>query len=230
MDSNNKYTKMQKLQYENGADGMNEANHQGHNANPDYWNILLAGVKEHPEWVCFDFGCGCGRNVINLLKLGVSQADGGDISQGNLNHTKENIEKEFGTSERSKLYLLDGVGINGVPSDTYDFVMSTIVLQHICVYDIRFAILKDKYRTLKKGGMISFQMGLGNAPETRKETSYYENFLDAAGTNSFADVYVHDPKEVIGDLERIGFKDISYEIRPPFSDHHKNWIFFKAYK
>ena len=42
-------------------------------------------------------------------------------------------------------------------TNEYDFVMSTIALQHICVYDIRYSIMKDIHRVLKDGGVFTAQ-------------------------------------------------------------------------
>lgn len=230
MNANNKYTLMQKEYYENQSTNMNCGNHRGHNANPDYWDILLEGVKEHPDWVCFDFGCGCGRNIINMLKLGVKKVDGCDISSNNIFNTKQNIMNEFGFCS-SDLYVVSGTGIDScVPDNKYDFVMSTIVMQHICVYDIRFSILQGKYRILKPNGILSFQMGMNDKPHERAFVKYYENYYDAVGTNSACDVYITNPEHVVKDLLKIGFKNVTYQIRPPFEDHHKNWIFYRAEK
>lgn len=231
----NHYTNMQKKFYEINSSEMNQGNHNGHNNNPDYWNILLAEVKDHPEWVCFDFGCGCGRNILNMMKLGVKKVDGCDISENNIKNTRNNInfllEKYVDRDAYvSELYTTNGVELNEVSDDKYDFVMSTIVLQHICVYDIRYNLLKEQYRVLKLNGIISFQMGVDQTKHREGETSYYENFYDAEGTNSKNDVYIENPEDVVKDLESIGFRNISYVIRPPFFDHHQNWIYFRAYK
>lgn len=231
IDPNNKYTRMQRKFYEDQSSNMNILNHYNHNDNPDYWNILLEGVKEHSEWVCFDFGCGCGRNIINMLKLGAKKVDGCDISENNLIYSKKNIIKEISDFNRTELYKVNGVGIDGVvPDNKYDFVMSTIVLQHICVYSIRYYILEGKYRILKPNGILSFQMGLNKRDLREGEISYYEDYYEATGTNSKCDVYITNPENVIKDLEKIGFKDITYKISNSFSDHHQYWIYFRAKK
>jgi len=232
MDANNKYTLMQKEFYEDNSSIMNQANHCGHNANPDYWDILLKDCKNNSnDKVAFDFGCGCGRNIINLLKLGFKQVDGCDISSNNLKFTKENIVKEFNNCETTNLWEVNGIGIDDIiPSNNYDFVMSTIVLQHICIYDIRFSILKGMHRILKENGVLSFQIGYDKGPHTNATVSYYENYYDATGTNSKCDVYIDNIQNIVDDLLKIGFKNITYEVRPPFEDHHDNWLFIRARK
>jgi len=62
------YINMLHRQYKNGT-----TDHPQHNANPEYWSILLRDINENPEDFegknGLDFGCGRGRNVTNMLKL-----------------------------------------------------------------------------------------------------------------------------------------------------------------
>ena len=108
-------------------------------------------------------------------------------------------------------------------------IISTISLQHICVYDIRFNYLKEFFRILTGGGYISIQMGFGSqSPKTKK---YYENFYDADTTNRGCDVEIENIDQIKNDLDKIGFVDFEYYIRPVGpGDNHPNWIFFRARK
>jgi len=225
-----KYTNMQKSYYENETSTMKIQNHQVHNNNPDYWSILLAPL-DHGDWSSkrvLDFGCGCGRNVANILnKYDVLSADGCDISSNNIAYCQEYVPSVTDKTNCT-FYTVDGKSLNGIPSDTYDMVMSTIVLQHICVYTIRYAIMTDIFRTLKSGGIFSFQMGFG--PGHRSTADYYEDYVDARGTNSAHDVRVLDEQYVIDDLTKIGFTNIATQIRAPWSDGHNNWIFAQGTK
>jgi SAM-dependent methyltransferase len=233
-----KYASMQKNYYERESSSMNKGNHQEHNTNPDYKGVLLKSLFPiDKEKKIFEFGYGCGRNIINIRKEGYVYVDGCDISDNNRKHSEINLIKECDSIGESKLYVTNGLGIDGVESEQYDFIFSTIVMQHICSYDARFVILKDMYRILNKGGELSIQMGFdenfdpSKASQQRlKKFGYYENKTDAIETNGFCDVEISDPQQIIGDLEKIGFMDIVYEIRPPWSDSHANWIFVKAKK
>ena len=226
----NKYSQMQKQHYEANRCPRN---HLFHNENPDYWNILLGDIKDSPaRWNgkrALDFGCGGGRNVLILHSLADwASADGCDISSMNIRLSQEYLDANCIDANKSALFTTNGTHLDGMESDCYDFVMSAIVLQHICVHEIRFSILEDMFRVLKEGGLLSFQMGFGSgAPDAR---GYYENYYDACATNSRVDVKVSDPSQVVGDLTKIGFKDISFEIRPSFADRHEQWIFVKAFK
>jgi len=239
LDENNKYTKMQKEWYEGNADLMQIGNHGGHNNNPDYYNILISDVRNNPEYWkgknFLDFGAGCGRNLLNtqdLVDWGICA--GTDISQNNLNYTEKNYFEKFENIDNLKLYLCNGVNLENIPDNLFDFVMSTIVMEHICVYTIRFSLMKDIYRVMKNDGLFSFQMGYD--PDTYKITNwvryhdYYEDYIDAHGTNAMCDTIVSNPDEVIKDLTEIGFKDITYQISQAWSSDHQLWIFYKCKK
>ena len=71
--------------------------------------------------------------------------------------------------------------------------MSTIVLQHIAVYDIRFQYLEEFFRVMRPGGLLSFQMGYG---EGYGKAGYYDNHYHAESTNSFHDTLVTSPEQI----------------------------------
>jgi ubiquinone/menaquinone biosynthesis C-methylase UbiE len=232
VDPSNKYTQMQKTYYDGqGSSGnMNRDNHKQHNNNPNYWNILISDTiaPEYKEKVGLDFGCGCGRNVMNLVNR-FKKMEGVDISPELIKQCIINMANMNYDNSKFGFYTCNGTSLDIFEDNRYDFIMSTIVLQHICVYSIRFAYLSDFFRIMKNGGLLSFQMGFGS--EHKNPTrDYYEDYYDAENTNSGCDVRVTDPKQIVGDLEKIGFVDITFEITPPFSDYHENWIFVKARK
>lgn len=228
MDSSNKYTMMQKKQYHKGTD-----NHLNHNDNPDYWEILLGDLKNSEKWknkTALDFACGKGRNVSNMDSLCQwGRIDGIDLSPSNIAYCRNNYE-----NINSNWYCNNGIDLSDLRENEYDFVMSTIALQHIPVYDVRRSILVDILRVLKPGGLFSFQMGFGmGLSDTfgRNKSSYYENSWNATGTNSIHDVRVQSQEEVIGDLQKIGYVNVAAVVRESFSDAgHPQWIYVKCYK
>ena len=85
----NQYTSMQKSFYESQASNMAIGNHKEHNSNPDYWSILLYPLSQG-DWsnkTILDFGCGCGRSVVNVLeKYTIGRIDGSDIGPQNIEY------------------------------------------------------------------------------------------------------------------------------------------------
>ena len=227
---NNKYTQMQKESYRGGT-----TNHEEHNDNPDYWNILLSEITKNPDsWegkTALDFACGKGRNVLNMLKLcDWKRVDGIDISEGNINH----CNKVY-IGYPVKWYCNNGIDVSDLKSNEYDFVMSTIALQHIPVYDIRKSLISDLLRVLKPGGLFSFQMGYGTDLKddfNRPRSSYFSNEWDAIGTNSEHDVRVQSEKEIIDEIVDIGYVNGSTTIKECFhyDAGHTHWIYVKGYK
>ena len=225
--NDNKYTQMQKSAYAGGT-----SNHQEHNTNPDYWNILLGDLVNKEKWdgkIALDFACGRGRNVTNMFNLcDWERVDGIDISQENI---RANTVEYNG--QKSNWYCNNGVDVSELKDNEYDFIMSTIALQHIPVYDIRKSLISDLFRTLKSGGLFSFQMGFGSDLESPlgPRVSYFENYYEAKGTNSACDVRIQSEETILKDLASIGFVNLSSQIRDSFSDSgHPKWIYVKCYK
>lgn len=230
------YADMQKRYYENDAPLMDQAgNHRRHDTNPDYRGILLNALDRKTEkfkgTIALDFGCGQGRNVSNMIMWWpdlFSRVDGVDISANNISYCERNLLREVGDSSKWKFFVNNGIDLCDLESNKYSFVMSTIVLQHICVHETRFNLMKEIYRVMKEGGTFSFQMGFGEGhPNT---SSYYDNTYNARGTNSAHDVKVIDPKNLESDLKEIGFSDIQWKISNPDFDAHEKWIFVEAVK
>jgi SAM-dependent methyltransferase len=221
---NNKYSSMQKHFYRKGT-----TNHEGHNKNPLYWDLLLKDLKNKDYWVnkkALDFGCGKGRNVTNMLSLcDWERVDGVDISENNIKHC-------FSEYPNSMWYCNNGVDLSEIPSEEYDFIMSTIVIQHICVHEIRISLLKEIYRVMKENGIFSFQMGFDEkAPKKQTTVGYFENHFEAKSTNSDCDTRVENAKDLIDDLKLIGFKNITYKIEDSYSDSlHVEWIYLRMEK
>ncbi len=188
-------------------------------------------MKDRDSWVnkvALDFACGKGRNVTNMLSLSDwKRIDGIDISEANILYCNENYKEQ-----NSDWYVNNGTDVSQLKDNEYDFIMSTIALQHIPVYDIRKSLITDLLRTLKPGGLFSFQMGYGEEiSKGENRYGYYENFYNAGGTNSQHDVRVQSEMEIINDLSDIGFVNIETFVRDTFSDKgHPQWIYVKAYK
>jgi ubiquinone/menaquinone biosynthesis C-methylase UbiE len=227
----NQYTEMQLREYNRMAEKWSESDRDWvvgsfdeHNNWEDY-ELLFRKIKNPSEKIGLDFGCGPGRNLVKYARR-FKQLDGVDISPINILKAKQYTSKN---NVKCDLYVNNGIDLSIIESNKYDFVMSAIVLQHICVYDIRYFILKDIYRILKPGGIITIQMGFGcPSPDT---VEYYENYYEAPLTNRGCDVAIHSPVQLKKDLMSIGYKNFTYLIGPVGpGDKHPFWIYFNAYK
>lgn len=232
------FLRMQREYYTRIADTLRDGNEAHNNDNPDYWDILLKPVKASPaRWdqkAALDYGSGGGRNIINLLKLAnFRRVDGCDIVQEVLNGARTNVTAAGISLERSSLHLVSGRDLKNITSETYDFVMSCVVLQHISVYEVRLNILDEINRVMKPGAIFSFQMIL-DEPDFlihHQRVGYFEERTEATGTNGEFDVNLEDPEYMVDDLTMLGFRNIRYEKRPaPTHDFHQYWVYFTCEK
>lgn len=233
MEQDNKYSKMQQKQYDTEASVWSIENRDPvvgsfdqHNKWDDYDNYLFKSIQSTTDKVALDFGCGPGRNIVKFSER-FKRIDGADISDINLKNAVQWCQ--YNNVKVPLFYKNNGMDLQAIVSEVYDVVFSTICLQHICVHDIRFNLMKEFYRILKPGGAICLQMGFGvGHPFT---VGYFENHYEATATNSGCDTRVDSPDELKSDLEKIGFHSFEYDIRPVGpGDCHGNWIFFRAFK
>jgi ubiquinone/menaquinone biosynthesis C-methylase UbiE len=209
-----------------------------HNQWEDYDKFLFKDFNTE-ELVAIDYGTGPGRNIIKFNNR-FARIDGVDIGKKNIENARINL-KEAGI-ENSNLYVCDGKS-TPIIDESYDVWFSVICLQHIASYGVRYSILEDAYRILKKGGKICFQMGYGgrdiNSNNYKVYTKnnilftagYYDNDFTAKTTNGFHDVSVTDKKQIIDDLNKIGFNNILIDLRPTGPGcSHKQWIYVQGTK
>jgi ubiquinone/menaquinone biosynthesis C-methylase UbiE len=229
----NEYTAMQREFYKLDSDGWSVLSRDrvvgsfdAHNIWKDY-DCMFANIPNQEQKVVLDFACGPGRNMAKYAKQ-FAKIDGVDIDERNLECAKIWLTYSGLNESDHTLYLCNGFDLQNIPSDTYDIVMSTIAMQHICVYDIRLNYLKEFFRVLKSGGLITIQMGYGS----NNCADYYDNNWNASATNGEFDVSIKNPDDLKKDLESIGYVDFSYEIKDsgPGDGHHPNWIYFRAFK
>ena len=233
------YVQMQKREYETLA-GLGECkpgsitvdavvgSWQQHDEWKDYEDYLMRYVPKNESWVALDYGCGPGRNIRRWSPI-FQRIDGVDISQRNLENARVFIGDRVPVHKTPNLFVTDGMDCGNAPAASYDFVFSTICLQHICVHTVRQAIFKSLFACLRPAGRLSAQMGFG-APSPNT-VGYLEDYVQATGTNRMCDVAIASPDQLKTDLEKIGFINFEFWIRPVGpGDMHPNWIFFTATK
>jgi len=188
-----------------------------------YENWLFKHYTPQKDHVCYEYGCGPGRQIKRMLKY-FKRVDGVDISENNLKNAKDYLGKDY----NGVLKVNDGVS---VPlTDKYDFCYSIICLQHIPVYTIRRKILKNMLNSLKDGGQICVQLAVGKSTSGTPTYGYFENFHDAEATNGRVDCRIDSYSEVVDDFTNIGFKVIGIGLSDTVEDHHPLWAWFYGIK
>lgn len=224
VDGCRRYVAMQRRQYDAGAATLVASNHRHHNFAPEYWGLLLRPVVTDPRlWRgkrALDVACGGGRNVLNLLRLAAwDRVDGCDLIARHVEGTAAAALADGWDSARVRAWQSAGASLAAAdgsapaPRDEYDFVMSAIAFQHICVHEVRRGILVDILQALVPGGLASIQYVFRDGPLVPgQHAAYFDNVFDAKGTNSAHDVRITDPADVIADLEDVGFVDVTVEV------------------
>lgn len=230
------YRKMQEQQYRNYTKTFDDSKNlcvgvfERHEAYP-YETYLLEHFSGKHERA-LDFACGMGRMMKRMLSH-FNVVDGVDLNKNNLDYAVKYLSESGIGSEKYTLHLSNGVGVNGL-QQKYDFIYSTIALQHISVYSIRFKIFEDLFCLLKDGGRCCFQMGFA----WDNGVHWFDNNFTARSTNAGADVTIPNSDHldaITKDFELIGFKDIKYELKisphPEFGNkYHPVWIFMHMKK
>jgi SAM-dependent methyltransferase len=151
------YLQAAERHFQKHAKGMTERNHSQHNLEPDFWNYMMADLLDSPDSfrgeLTLEYGCGAGRNLVNMLAIApIRRADGIDISKDNAVNSQAFVESKFG---HGRSICLQGNGYSCLPfaSEIYSFIMSHQVFIHIPNREIRKEILRDFVRVLRPGGI-----------------------------------------------------------------------------
>lgn len=195
--------------------------------NYPYKKFLLEHYKGKYDRA-LDFACGMGR-MMRHMSNNFQIIDGVDLVKNNLDYANTFLKDNGINSKNFNLYHSDGLSVKLPIENKYDFIYSTIALQHICVHKIRLKIIKDLYEHLNQDGSMCLQFGFGYDNGIR----YFDNFFAARSTNSGNDVCI--PNEnflplIEKEFLDIGFKKVIFELK--ISPHplkgnlyHPIWIF-----
>ena len=225
------YLQMTKEAFDSQNNLMIVDNHEQHNSDPEYIEHILGPITTNRSFwkdkKALDFGCGCGRNIKNLLDAADFQrVDGCDISKQNADYSKEYIN-QFYSDDRCATWETDGYTLRPAPDEEYDFVMSHIVFQHIANHAIRFSILVEMHRILKPGGMINVHF-MDLALDSVTYHSCYPPFNttpEELGVDKFSllNCIVEDKDYIIKDLEQVGFQEVTCFVGKDKYSHHPSY-------
>ena len=206
----------QKEFFEGDSHLMPKGNHQEHNLDMYYWKVLLSPLINAPDFwrgkSALDFGCGCGRNIVNMLDLvNFQTVDGCDISKSNAIYASayaNHIYRDRKYEGRCKTWETSGWDLGTNAANSYDFIMSHVVFQHIGNWRVRANILSCMFDALKPGGIVSLHFM--DLPDS---VGYYIN-----SPNGRDNCRVENPEFLIADLERCGFINcVVYQRRDIYS-------------
>lgn len=208
------YLRAAEAHFQKHSQGMTKRNHYQHNLEPDFWRHMILPLLSEPEKyrgsLAMEYGCGAGRNLVNLLTAApILRADGIDISKDNAINSQAFVDLKFGSG---KSICLEGNGWSCLPfpSNSYLWIISHQVFIHIPNRSIRLSILIDFHRTLKVGGsaVVHFKAMDGSVPYLTDHDSFPKNV-----TVTESDIpLIHE------DFEIAGFTDVRVETGKNFVD------------
>ena len=229
--STDSYASMQKNFYDSGVSCEDVVgNYAWHEQFPYETQLLYRNgdlrfplLDDYSQKTALDFACGPGRMIPRMEKF-FAKVDGVDISQKMLEIARKNCPT-------STFYETMGSDLGGAPSATYDFIYSTIAIQHIAVRSIRMGILGKMAEVLKPRGAVCLQLGF-NADfpwiykgrqfdfmgrrivfyhREKKQALWHEDKVDALETNGRCDVVVDRDSlpQVVSDFS-VHFENVRY--------------------
>ena len=139
--------------------------------------VMVANeVKENTK--VLDYGCGTGRNIKYILeKTNAIVVDGTDIIQ----QLKKEEAKHDILREKGSLIELS----EKLPSNYYDIILNSHVLNVVEKDEIKENILADMYDKLLEGGMAIIEVRTKNDVESAKTKEKYGNGYKIKKGNSF---------------------------------------------
>ena len=113
---------------------------------------LLAAGRDPSTLRVLELGCGIGR-MTRFLAQNFAEVHATDVSPEMIRQARERLA----AFNNVTLYETNGYDLAALPSDSFDFVFSAFVFQHVPSVQIICANLREAYRVLKDGGFLKFQ-------------------------------------------------------------------------
>ena len=117
-------------------------------------SMLLNGIydKINPNMTVLDIGCGIGRLEKHLTRL-FREIHGVDVSPQMIDMGKKRLKGY----KNIHLHVNNGFNLSLFPDESFDFIFSYQVFQHI-PRKITYNYIKEAYRVLRLGGIFRFQV------------------------------------------------------------------------
>ncbi|MBJ7450441.1 MAG: class I SAM-dependent methyltransferase [Parachlamydiales bacterium] len=120
-------------------------------------NYYLPHLPVEKNASILEIGCGCGRYLYLLKKLGFKNIEGIDISADQIQYAKNNFNLE------ENVQLGDALEVLKTKTKHYDAILILDVLEHL-EFDYSICLIKEMHRALKDGGKIILQVPNALAP------------------------------------------------------------------
>jgi len=124
---------------------------------PKYWHEFFSSIQERCHKKVLDAGCGGGRNLAMLLKLGYD-AVGCDLHENMVQAAQKHIEPIIGLGKARQRVLRANICHLHYEDGMFDFVLSNGVLHNVGNLHEFVCAVKEIARTLKADGTLAFNI------------------------------------------------------------------------
>jgi ubiquinone/menaquinone biosynthesis C-methylase UbiE len=116
------------------------------------WELRRVPLTERGDWRALEIGCGPGR-LMRPMSRHFVEIHGVDVSDEMIARAHEKL----GDIPHAHPHVSDGSSLGGFDAESFNFVYSYAVFQHIPSRDVVFAYLRDARRVMKTGGLAVLQ-------------------------------------------------------------------------
>jgi ubiquinone/menaquinone biosynthesis C-methylase UbiE len=149
------------------------------------WELRRVPLAQRGNWRALEIGCGPGR-LMRPMSRHFVEIEGVDVSDEMIALAKEKLRDV----PNAHAHVTDGASLALFDDDSFDFVYSFAVFQHIPSREVVFEYLRETHRVLRTGGLARFQFnGLphtGAASDTWAGARFTSHeLLEFAGAHDF---------------------------------------------
>jgi SAM-dependent methyltransferase len=116
------------------------------------WEMRRAPQVERARWRALEIGCGPGR-LMRPMARHFAEIHGVDVSDEMIARAREKLAD----IPNAHPHATDGASLSLFEDESFDFVYSYAVFQHIPTRDVVFQYLREIHRVLKVGGLARLQ-------------------------------------------------------------------------
>jgi ubiquinone/menaquinone biosynthesis C-methylase UbiE len=116
------------------------------------WELRRVPALERGGWRALEIGCGPGR-LMRPMSRHFAEIHGVDVSDEMIARAREKLAD----IPNAHPHATDGASLTQFPDESFEFVYSYAVFQHIPSRDVVYQYLREIHRVLKPGGLVRLQ-------------------------------------------------------------------------
>jgi ubiquinone/menaquinone biosynthesis C-methylase UbiE len=116
------------------------------------WELKRAAAEKRTGWKALEIGCGPGRLILPMSRH-FAEIHGVDVSDEMIARAKEKLKDV----PNAHVHATDGASLRLFENESFDFVYSYAVFQHIPSREVVFEYMSEINRVLKPGGLARLQ-------------------------------------------------------------------------